>query len=224
MSTWSIENELCSMSDESDWRAALSKLGLPSDRSVRLVADGPWYASGAESYLFKFAVQSHSHAIDLVFKALVSSGGNLTARSTEIRSRRALLGNAGIQTPRLYGYGRATVLEEYIPEALSTVLSDEKRMAEVAPKLIEVALKLDGLGFQSPYFVNDLRTRGTDVVMIDFGFDLGDPGQGDSGTCLRSACASLLRAGLRAATIDDIVVALTSRESKNMGAVRGNEC
>lgn len=123
---------------------------------------------------------------------------SLSATVDEWLTRRKLLDQAGIETPTLFGRNGATLLEEFIEHTLV------ERLAQIAdsPACVELAAELGrscrlvaDLGFPC-LSLHDLRSRGDDVVFVDFGQDLGPAGILPNGhaALLDQACEVLERA------------------------------
>ena len=88
--------------------------------------------------------------------------------------RRTVLEESGISVPRLYAVGSATLIEEYIPFSLKDAFNagNQSQKKNIAGSLLQTYKELATLGFR-PRLMNDLRSRGDDVVLVDFGEDLG---------------------------------------------------
>ncbi len=183
MPPWSLTTEICARAGVDDLSAAVRKLGLleQSERLELAVKSSGWYRGGAETYLFDFELRSESGTRRFLLKACVAVGGlRGTAEIVEewVR-RRAFLEHEGVAVPRSYGVHLSTILEEFIPLALREALV----AAEGAPtarqsllfELGRAAGILTRCGFPALQ-LNDLRSRGTDVVVVDFGEDLGPAG------------------------------------------------
>ena len=177
---WKLEKELCQIAGEEALGPALESLNLVADRRerIRLVPGDGWHRGGAETYIFRFSLKTDSGARDCILKACTPSSIALPIEDLlrEWIRRRELLAGGGVETPVLYGVGKGIILEEYIPFEFSEALemaadSDEReillRNAAFCVVVIE-RLRFDGV---SPW--RDLRSRGGDAVMVDFGEDLG---------------------------------------------------
>src|SRR6266568_7307359 len=179
MSNWTIERELTEITGEQTIPMALTKLRVTTDSRLFLsiVVDEDWHRSGAETYCFSFTVRTTEADIPLVLKACVAYAPNTSAVAildTWIERRRLLAAN-GINTPRLYSCAKACVLEERIPFSLVDVLI--RASGEVKDLLLDRLAMYAGVlsraGFIGIDAFHDLRSRGDDVVAIDFGEDLG---------------------------------------------------
>jgi len=109
-------------------------------------------------------------------KACVAIGGlqGVSSIVEEWVSRRRLLSSAGVAVPQLYGVVSGTIWEEFIPHALMDAMAQatSARRAVLADALGRTMGTLTRLG--TPAFdTSDWRSRGTDVVLVDFGEDLG---------------------------------------------------
>jgi hypothetical protein len=179
---WSLAAELQRVAGVEGVATALHALGLisRSESSYRLVgADGQWVRGGAESYIFRFQVDEDIAVKDVMIKACVAfgPGGRLSEILERWVQRRNLLRANGIATPQLYGYGHGVLIEEYVPHSLGEALcSASSNRKELLSGLAIYAAALSKLGFAPIGPFEDLRSRGRDVVVVDFGEDLGPPG------------------------------------------------
>lgn len=182
MTPWSLESELCAFAAVREPRRAILKLGLCGGAPVELepTVETPWVRSGAETYCCTFSVAADGDISRWILKACVSSAGSLTDVVAEWVRRRHLLDIYGVNTPRLIGVNNATLLEEHVPyswlKALEVAGGVCRRslLAEAARTLGVV----NQLGFPGLGVVSDLRSRGCDAVIVDFGQDLGPPNIG----------------------------------------------
>jgi hypothetical protein len=179
-SQWSLDAELQKVAEVDGVAKALHVLGLISrpQSSYRLLGgDGEWFRGGAETYLFRFQVDEEGQEIkDVLIKACVAFalGAKLSDILEQWIQRRTLLRAQGVETPRLYGYGHGVLIEEYIPHSLPEALSSAtSSRRELLTGLAIYAAALSKLGFAPIAPFHDLRSRGHDVVAIDFGEDLG---------------------------------------------------
>jgi hypothetical protein len=160
---------------------ALHVLGLLADPAVpfRLIA-GNWVRGGAETYFSKFEVLPHGQpGLTILIKACVTftPGVDLDSVIGEWVRRRRLLSENGIKTPRLYCAGFGVLIEEYVPYELRNLLSySRRRPAKLLADLVTYCETLCRLGFTPIDPFRDLRSHGSDLVVVDFGADLGPPG------------------------------------------------
>lgn len=176
---WKLERELCQLAGEDSITNALHKMGLLRSPSADFeLIDTPegWFRSGAETYLFRFQVRTDGTDVPVVLKACV--GFSIGANAEEILEgwieRRQSISKRGVQVPHLYAWGRGLILEEEIRFALSEVLQERPASArELCTSMARVAGVVTSLGFLPVELFKDLRSRGDDVVVVDFGQDLG---------------------------------------------------
>jgi hypothetical protein len=180
---WSLQSELTKLTSCEDLGSALLKLDLIEqlDEEFQISGESPeWVRGGAETYIYRFTLERPTRAAThLLLKACVAFSpiGSVEAILSQWVSRRELLQRAGVGTPRLYFAGQGLVLEEYIsysfPEA---VQKNEGAQLNLVQALAATAAGLYRLGFKPVSLTPDLRSRGSDVVVVDFGADLGPPG------------------------------------------------
>lgn len=166
------------MSGETDLVAAVGALGLLSEAasSIRIHAGSDWRPGGAETYIYTFSVSSPRETRSFILKAVTAMGpgGSVGAVAAEWLSRRNRLQSLGVSTPQLYAVHRATILEEYVPLSLGEALQLHPAWSEeFKSQCVLLAHRVAEAGFRPVALFHDLRSRGRDVVMIDFGEDLG---------------------------------------------------
>jgi hypothetical protein len=176
---WRLEDELCRFSGQARIHDAISRLNLlpNTDEELQIECTRDWYRAGSETYLYKFRLTGTSGTSrQFVLKACVvfSPGSSIDTTIENWVARRALLARAGVCVPTLYAYGYGLVLEEYI----SMPLKEAWRIgpqSTLLSHLVHIAAMLSLYGFQAIAPFRDVRSRGTDVVYVDFGQDLGPP-------------------------------------------------
>lgn len=179
--SWTIEAELCKTAGKDSAAEAIEALGLTTsaDRPYTVREISAWQRLGAETYLYDFEVTSSAGAsVRAVVKACIAppSEGGLAATMQEWLRRRYLIEGAGPSlTPVLFGATAATVVEEWIPFGFFDRLRSASTSADRMALLRSGGSAAAALGFLefNPLSLGDMRTRGTDAVLIDFGFDLG---------------------------------------------------
>jgi hypothetical protein len=177
-----LEEELGKLTGRISLSDSLQSLGFVSLGSeqceLQLPANG-WFQSGAETYIYPFSVLCDGKITKLVLKACVAfaPGLQLEAILKNWINRRRLLASRGVRTPRLYIWGSGVVIEEDVPFSLKALI---QRNIPLPPAILiglaEVAGILASLGFKPIGPFGDLRSHGDDIVMVDFGQDLGPPG------------------------------------------------
>jgi hypothetical protein len=175
--SWTLADELTGLAQGDELADSLTKIGLldagEALGSLDVIRD--WYRSGAETYSLHFSVATSAGTRrQYMLKACVASPGSssLAEVFSEWLKRRALLDALGISTPVLYATGRAVLVEEHIPYTLAEALGRAGDRIVLLAALGATAARLVGGGFV-PLSAHDWRSRGTDVVLIDFGQDLG---------------------------------------------------
>ena len=178
---WTLEKELCGLIDAGSASEALCRLGIleaPSPVPILEEVHG-WMRGGAETFIYRFRVLGPGVTRDVLLKAIVafSTARTLSELGAEWVVRRRLLESEGVRTPRLYHAGRALVVEEFIPEALSSDLRRrDGKATHLIDQVVRYAAALEKHGFCPVAPFHSLRTNGRDVFAVDFGQDLGPPG------------------------------------------------
>jgi len=178
---WSLEEDLVAASGATDARTALVALEMlePDAEFFRIEPTSGWIRGGAETYVYQFDVHSLQGTRRFVAKACVAVGdlGGVGAIAAEWLSRRRLVTEAGLSTPRLHALHNATFIEEYIDRSFADAVRDS--VDDCRHQLLwnagQLANRLAELGFPV-LSLHDLRSRRSEVVIIDFGEDLGPPG------------------------------------------------
>ena len=147
------------------------------DEQFSIVTIADWERSGAETYSYIFDVVSAVRT-RLILKACVALavGRSLDTVVEEWVKRRSLLQSHKVATPKLFGHCQGTILEEFVFYDINDVLRRSAKPELIASGLGHLAAVLVSLGFHPIQPFHDLRSRGLDVVVIDFGEDLGPPG------------------------------------------------
>ena len=172
-----LETQLCAFTGRECLDDSLRQLGLAhSIQTPKITVEQDWFRSGSETFSLYFSISDGSEKHWLVLKACVAAGSmadSVEAIAERWLQRRHYLAENGIQTPRLYAYHEALFLEEFIPFRLVDVLSANPSR-ELILEIVKIAASVGGLGFHPIGFFHDLLSRGEDVVVVDFGEDLGD--------------------------------------------------
>jgi hypothetical protein len=178
---WNIEDELKKLSGATSVKDALTKWGFisPNGGECDLVSSPEgWYRSGAETYLFRFRIRNADGEIPLILKACIvfAPGRSIDSVLKSWIERRVLLSNHGVITPKLYAWGNGVLLEEEIPLDLVTALKlPGSSLEQLLISLSAVGGVVAALRFSPIGLFSDLRSHGDDVVVVDFGQDLGPP-------------------------------------------------
>jgi hypothetical protein len=187
---WTIESELLARSGAASLVDAINTLGLlkESCRSVEVACECDWRPGGAETYIYNFSVTSPRESASFVLKSVTALNpiGSVGDLAEEWLSRRQRLEAVGVSTPRFFGIHKATILEEFVPFSLSEAIESQPTgAAEFKGQCVLLAKQVARGGFLPRGLFRDLRSRGRDVVMIDFGADLGAfQGEVDGSTAL----------------------------------------
>lgn len=156
---------------ENQWLANVGILDSPeTSYTIDVISD--WHMPGSESYVLDFAVNSQHDSRRLIAKACIKSCATETVR--EWHDRRARIKSAGLEVPRLYSTSRAVYIEEFIEMDLHTALShgNEEEQDLLAERFIDTYRTMGRIGF-NVISLHDTRSRGDDIVLIDFGSDIG---------------------------------------------------
>jgi hypothetical protein len=194
----SIETDITELAGCETVRQSLLKMGILTDPSEQFVVTkaADWSRTGAETFSCVVEIDC-AVPKRLMLKACVALSFATSIDDTieEWIKRRFILEAESVGTPKLFGYGKGMILEEYIPYSLEERLSLGVEPDLLATQLGHFAGILLSLGFRPIQPFADLRSRGSDLVVVDFGEDLGPQIAGttvdDADCMLRSLAASL---------------------------------
>jgi hypothetical protein len=170
-----------------------------SESLVGLRDKSEWHRGGAQTFIADSVVivagdsgvQDPGHERQVIAKALISFGSPPGMLMASWLERRETLAALGIPVPQLFGAVSGTIFEEFIEDDLSPKSFLTPGMAE---ELGRIAAVLDAAGFATLSFLADLRRRGTTLYYVDFGADLGSPGDVRSSNARRELELKLPRA------------------------------
>jgi hypothetical protein len=176
---WSLEEEICRVAGSINFMDSLIKLNLIEQgaESFSIVRDKHWVPGGSETYIYRFWIKyDDGGEYGYILKACIalSPGRNGDEIVREWVRRRMMIQSTGVQTPRLVAHKRGILLEELVPYKLEEVLHQLSRVPEsILHSLARWAGVLSALGFAAIDPFSDLRSHGNDIVVVDFGEDLG---------------------------------------------------
>ena len=142
------------------------KIIFPTEQLVAYIEIRPWKRAGGETFIADFQIVTDQASKHIVVKAMATLFPERTLRDWE--RRRHILAQSGIPVSKWYWFGDGIIFEDYYEFTAHRKVD--------FPKLLEIAFKLDSLGFEAFNFLEDLRadTHGN-PYFVDFGFDLGEP-------------------------------------------------
>jgi hypothetical protein len=168
------ERVLPAASENSNWLVEHGLINNPAEEfAVEIIDD--WQRLGSETYTMHFKLASEQGELDLIAKACIKIPCAETFE--EWQQRRRIISDAGITTPVMYDARSATVIEEYVPYSFAEAYAagDEATREQLKARFSETYTGLISAGFR-PMSLHDVRSHGSDVVIVDFGEDLGGPG------------------------------------------------
>lgn len=175
--TWSLEGELCNLAAASSLAEALVTLRVISREEdlLKVVVIENWSRKGNETHCLTFEVRTPAGNKCLILKACTPSWGPISIEATleEWLRRREFLSARGINTPALYVAAKGVLIEDFIPLSLTPRLVGQ--WPDLRPQILKLARVLSEERFLAVDFLNDLRTDGRDIYLVDFGQDLGQP-------------------------------------------------
>lgn len=181
-----IYDELFKLYPSGDIQEVFLALGLKKTKQpahFKLIRG--WHRSGGETYAAYFSLFSSEFELPRTFvlKACCPSCfSDVTKVLDKWLLRREFMQASGINTPELYAKGHGIILEEFIPYSIE----EAARINSYSPKYFSMIADFYGavgaLGFLPISLYHNIRSRGDDVVNIDFGGDLG--ARNDTPQCL----------------------------------------
>jgi hypothetical protein len=177
--SWTLEKELRSLVKARTVRQALLHLKLieECDPDPLLQEVEGWTQEHPETFVYRFRIVMPRVTHEVLLKAIVafSMTKSLVEIAGEWVARRRLLEGEGIGTSKLYYAKRAVLVEQFVCDKLSDHLKrcPTERLFD---QLIKLAGILERHGFCPVSPFHGLKTDGRDVLVTDFGQDLGPPG------------------------------------------------
>ncbi|MCA9332860.1 hypothetical protein KDA00_03220 [Candidatus Saccharibacteria bacterium] len=148
----------------------VEKLGFDSREAILNCEQ--WVQKGGETFVMPFSLSSETDSRCFIAKACI----NIPVRETfdDWLDRRQRVNDSGLVTPELYLAHSATVIEEFIPHSVREAYKhgDQKTRQRLESSFINTYCRLVSAGFY-PASLHDARSHGDDIVIIDFGEDLG---------------------------------------------------
>lgn len=135
----------------------------------------PWTRAGGESYILPFEVTDHGQYFSGIFKASTTMTPELSVKNAIYR--RNLLKAHGVNTPQFHGHGKGIVLEEFLPHDINE--AHVKFGLNILEDIAHAYGVISALGFRPVIngLLRDFRAdKNGNMHLIDFGVDLGEPG------------------------------------------------
>jgi len=180
---WTLETELAKITATRNWSEALVTVGLAgaSDQLALVRRQEVWERGGAETFVYRFFTvdQANLETAHILKACVPGVGVPIEKVLADWLSRRSLLASVGVSTPKLYAASHGLIWEECLPTPLEVTLRDASE-AHARILLSKLAVTLNSMyqqGFDPVDPTYDLWSRGEDVVLIDFGQDLGPAGR-----------------------------------------------
>lgn len=167
----------------------ISSLGVTGTQEVLRTAQatptdlslvGDWARRGAETYSLIFDVASNGEVYRYILKVCVAGFGDHSGTVGRWMDRRRILAENGITVPALLALAGPAYCEAYIPLSLREALHQytQQHRDVLIPALAATLARIADLGY-NPSRLDDLRSHGRDVTVVDFGADLALPWDGD---------------------------------------------
>jgi hypothetical protein len=132
-----------------------------------------WRQGGGETYIADSIVEVDGGPVwHIIGKALFSLATPPEKQLLDWMRRREKLKRCGIRVPTLFSASDGLICEEFIAFPLS-----EELLSLVSRELGLIAARLDAAGFVTINFVADMRYQDGNLFYVDFGSDLGEPGE-----------------------------------------------
>ena len=182
MTTWSIEAELCGLANATSLEDACVSLRLAeplaANAKLALVELAPWHRSGAETYLYLFALRNADVLVgEYALKAMVAATPGIPPELQLKRhlDRRQRLADGGGSVPKLYAASKGVWLEERISHNLLDALPECEPSHELQRNLVSLLVSVAKCRFSPLSIAPNIMVRNATAYWVDFGTDLGDP-------------------------------------------------
>lgn len=181
--SFSVVKEVVEMGEAADFPSAVSRMGLiePNATVTGIECDqDKWTRIGGETYGLSFTFRTNTgQSSHFILKAAATMFPESKMQAS--LERREHLGQHGIRVPKLWGRGNAMILEEFIEDDIYDAAAFN--MGETLKQSAAIFGTLSRLGYRplERGIMRDLRWDGENLVMIDFGSDLGAPDEARAG-------------------------------------------
>ncbi len=181
-----IYQELFNLYPSTDIQKVFLALGLKkTEQPAHFELIRGWHRSGGETYAAYFSLSSSEFELPrtYVLKACCPSCfSDVTKVLDKWLLKREFMRSSGINTPELYAKGQGVILEEFIPYSIEEAARINSYSANYFSMIADFYKAVGALGFLPISLYHNIRSRGKDVVNIDFGGDLG--ARNDTPQCL----------------------------------------
>lgn len=179
MGKWSLEGELLKVSEKSNLKDALVSLKIihRSEENISVKVMKDWHKSGSETYSLLFSVSSNDMFSELWMKACTpaSFGVQIEQVMTKwVRRMGDIEKWNSVFVPKMYLANDGIIIQEHIPHSLLDVVN-VKTVKKIGDQCYSLIRCLSANNFLPTGIWHDLRSRLDDVVLVDFGEDLGEP-------------------------------------------------
>lgn len=160
------------INQEADWLLAHNFI-KDTNEPYRIDTIQDWNMPGGESYILEFSIHQRGEALSkYVIKACIKPMSSKVV--ADWMERRSVLQDNGIVVPELHAVSKGTYIEEYVPYDLRSVYKAADNLGKEALKqsFIDLHTVSREVGFR-PLSFHDVRSHGSDLVVIDYGSDLG---------------------------------------------------
>ena len=152
------------------------------ERFIGLVQCSSWSRGGSETYVSSgvlnfYAQDGRQSQRKVIAKAYCGFGLAPEDRVELWRKRAWRLAKGGVPVSNVYSTYKGILFAEHIEWSLIRFLksqTDEKVAVWAAKQLINLANSLDHLKVHPISLLDDLRTNGLKIYLVDFGEDLGE--------------------------------------------------
>jgi hypothetical protein len=192
----------CALPELTSLQSALQCVGvLPLDEKLASYEDvSNWRRGGAETYVsdFRVAISSDSglRNLHVIAKAIVKWATPPERVLQVWLHRQRRLEEFGATVAQIFGSAAGIIYQKFIPFAFADWFRsvDPSSRGQWMYRLKELAARVDAAGFAPVEFVNNLRTDGVRLFIVDVGADLGGFQNQETG----SATCELVETWLRA--------------------------
>lgn len=170
----------CEIISSNSLYAGLLRLGIiaPVEALIAYKDITAWHRGGAETFVSDFIISigpfSNQSTRHIIAKAIVAIC-DVTTIDRIWKGRMERLREFGVETPKVFSFWDGMIFQEYISydfqEFFHSSCTDDRQ--SLKEDLLNLARRVDNAGFFVTGFVQNIRTDGRKLYLVDVGEDLG---------------------------------------------------
>lgn len=172
---------------------ALQQIGIiETDETLVSYTDiSEWHRGGAETYISDFKVLLKTDLYErrehIIAKAIVKWGTTAELTVIEWLNRVRRLNAFGVNTPHVWHWN-GVLFQQFIRFSLTDYIHavNDQEKHRLCRQLLRIAEQVDRAGFSPTNIIDDIRTDGTELFVVDVGEDLGHFSENQHGAGARN--------------------------------------